>query len=100
MNLIIKWLRDTTGVTPFMARAHFRPFLPRLSDTSPSEHYIEFSPDRFYHSEYVAPGTNNSHTGFPGDRLGDDVKENPGAQRVLEHSLQISRGGGSPGPSW
>jgi hypothetical protein len=23
----------------------------------------------------------------------------PGAQRVLEHSLEISRGGGSPGPS-
>ena len=30
------------------------------------------------------------------DRLGDDVKENPGAQWVLEHSLEITRGGGTP----
>ena len=66
-NSIAAWLRDRLGITPYVARAHFRPFLCRARETSPGEHHQEFSTDQLYLDEAVAPATNDSPEDYPED---------------------------------
>jgi len=68
MNSIVEWLRKEIGMTPFMVHAHFRPFLRRSFESSPGDHHLEFSPDRFYPDECMAPDSNDSLPDFPEDR--------------------------------
>src|SRR5258706_12553429 len=64
---IAVWLRDIIGMTPFMARAYFRPFLRRAFEASPDDHHREFSADHLYPSESVAPPPNDSLADYPED---------------------------------
>ena len=65
MNSIVKWLRDTISMTPFMVHAHFRPYLRRVYEASPDDIYREFSPTRLSAGESVAPVVNDSLADFP-----------------------------------
>ncbi len=65
MESIVKFLKDTIGMTAYMAQAHFRPFLRRAFDTSPDDPRQEFSPLILTPGEVVAPLLNEELPDFP-----------------------------------
>src|SRR5258706_3614389 len=65
MNVIVEWLCDSIGMTPFMVHTHFRPFLRRTFESSLDEHHQEFSNACLLANEAVAPPPNDSLADFP-----------------------------------
>ena len=65
MNSIVKWLRDTIGVTSFMVHVHFRPFLRRAFEASPDDAHWELSLARLVASESAAPVVHDSLLDIP-----------------------------------
>jgi hypothetical protein len=55
MGAIVKWLRDTIGMTPFMVHAHFHPFLCRTFEIQSGEPHIPFSINSLCPGEALAP---------------------------------------------
>jgi hypothetical protein len=96
MDSVANWPRDSIGMTSYMVHAHFRPFLRYAFETSPGEYHKEFSSDRLYTNESVAPIPNNLLTDFGGrccetrdflsSILGGLVKE--GSNRIISESVR------------
>lgn len=68
MDTIVKWLRTTLGLTPYMVHAHFRPFLRRAFETTGGACHRVFSPNDLLPGERLAPGVDDRLVDFPIDR--------------------------------
>jgi hypothetical protein len=67
MDAIVKWLRTTIGLTPYMVHAHFQPFLHQAFETTKGASHQHFSPTDLLPEESPAPRANESLIDFPAD---------------------------------
>ena len=68
MEKVVNWLKNTIGVTPYMAHAHFRPFLRRSFETSAGARHRVFSPVDLFPGECLPPPSNEALIDFPSSR--------------------------------
>jgi hypothetical protein len=68
MDSIVKWLRETIGMTSYMVHAYFRPFLLCAFDTPLRARHQQFSLDHLLPGEVVAPRVDDTLADFPADR--------------------------------
>jgi hypothetical protein len=68
MDTIVKWLRETIGMTSYMVHAYFRPFLLRAFDTPLRARHQPFLLGHFLPGKVVAPRVDDTLVDFPADR--------------------------------
>jgi len=67
MGSIVRWLRDSIGMSAYMVHSHFRPFLRRAFETTHGAHHQLFSPEHLLPGEVVAPRVNDTLSDFTAD---------------------------------
>ena len=68
MNAIVKWLRTTIDMTPYMVHPHSWPFLHRAFEVSEGACHKAFSPTNLLPHESLAPKPDDIPADFPADR--------------------------------